>query len=58
MGIINLNIMTKDQLEKFIVELVEKNKKMSEKIGQLEEENKKLKKERDEYYGEWHLRHS
>jgi cell division protein FtsB len=50
--------MTKDQLEKFIVELVEKNKKMSEKIGQLEEENKKLKKERDEYYGEWHLRHS
>ena len=29
-----------------------------EYIAKLEEENKKLKEERDKYYAEWHLRHS
>ena len=54
---INLSIMTKDQLKKFIVELEKENKnlkemcgklwemngKLWERVNNLEEENKKLK---------------
>ena len=47
---VNLSIMTKDQLKKFIVELDKENKKLKKDLefvygwkDQLEKENKKLK---------------